>query len=176
MTKLSKKAIKYFKEAVRGFLVDQAVFKNMEENFRNVKIKFYEDMDEYFESGSLEDDGSAIFNYPDLGEGALKVTKVQRTSVEFKVDELEKILPKEIAKKIIVKRYEVIDMQGLASYLKKCNVDPNIFKGFLSVTKNVDVKELDRLEELGKISVEQLKGCYAVKKSSPYYTVSEIKK
>lgn len=176
MKKLSKKAIKYFKEAVRGFLVDQAVFKNMEENFKNVKIRFYEDMDEYFESGSLEDDGSAIFNYPDLGEGALKVTKVQRTSVDFEADKLEKVLPKEIAKKAIVKKYEIIDIQGLTSYLKKCNVDPKIFKEFLSVTKTVDTKELDKLEELGQISIEQIKGCYTVKKSSPYYTVSEIKK
>ena len=176
MKKLSKKAVKYFKEVVRGFLVDQAVFKNMEENFKNVKVKFYEDMNEYFESGVLEDDGSAIFNYPDIGNGALKVTKIQRTSVEFKVDELEKILPKEVAKKTIIKRYEVKDIQGLISYLKKCNVDPNIFKGFLSVTKTVDTKELDKMEELGQISVEQLKGCYTVKKTSPYYTVSEIKK
>lgn len=175
MKKLNKKAIKYFKEAVRGFLVDQAVFKNMKENFEDVKRKFYEDMDEYFESGNLEDDGSAIFKYPDLGEGALKVTKVQRTSVEFKVDKLEEVLPKEVAKKTIIKRYEVVDMQGLTLYLKKCNVDPKIFKKFLSVTKTVDTKELDKLEELGQISVEQIKGCYTIKKSPPYYTVSEIK-
>ena len=176
MKKLNKKAIKYFKEAVRGFLVDQTVFKNMEENFKNVKIKFYEDMDEYFESGRLEDDGSAIFNYPDIGGGGLKVTRIQRTNVEFDVDKLERVLSKEIAKKVITKKYEVINMEGLISYLKKCNVDPQVFKEFLNVTKFVDTKEMDKLEELGKISINQIRGCYSVKKSNPYYTVSEMKK
>lgn len=175
MKKASKKPNKYFKDAVRNFLIEQTVLKNMKENFENVKEQFYKDMDRYFESQELDNNSSVVFEYPMLGEGALKVTRIQRATVDFKVDKLEKVLPKKVAKKVIIKRYEVIDMQGLTSYLKKCNVDPQVFKSFLSVSKCVDTKEIDKLEELGKISIEQLKGCYSVKKSNPYYTVSEIK-
>lgn len=174
MKKTNKKSMKYFKDAVQSFLVDQTVLKNMKENFEEVKKRFYKDMDEYFES-KKSDDNSVIFEYPTLGESALKVTRIQRANVDFEVDKLEKVLPKDVAKKIIIKRYEVVDMQGLILYLKKCNVDPQVFKGFLSVTKSVDTKEMDKLEELGKISIEQIKGCYSVKESTPYYTVSEIK-
>ena len=175
MKKVDKKSGKYFEDAVRNFLIEQTVLKSMKENFEDVKEQFYKDMDKYFESQELGDNSSAVFEYPMLGESALKVTRIQRASVDFKPDQLERVLPKEVAKKVIVKKYEINNMQSLISYLKKCNVDPQIFKSFLSVSKTVDTKEMDKLEELGKISIEQIKGCYTVKKSNPYYTVSEIK-
>ena len=175
MREPNKKANKYIKDVVRDFLIQQTVLKNVKENFEDIKRKFYKDMDDYFESQKMADESSIVFEFPTLGGSALKVTRVQRATVEFKVDKLEKALPKDVAKKAIVKKYEVANMQGLISYLKECNVDPKKFKSFLSVTKYVDTKEMDKLEELGKISVEQIKGCYTVKKSNPYYTVSEIK-
>lgn len=174
MKQTNKKTLKYFKETVRNFLIEQTVFKNMKINFEDVKGQFYNDMDEYFESQNLKGNDSAIFEYPMLKESALKVTRIQKANVEFKVDKLEKVLPKDIANKVILKKYEVTNMEGLITYLKGCNVDPKIFKGFLNVTKYVDTKEIDKMEELGKITVEQIKGCYSVKKSNPYYTVSEV--
>ena len=89
----------------------------------------------------------------------------------FNADKLEKVLGKKISDNVIIKKYEIVDMFGLIAYLKECNVDPKIFKSFLSVTKSVDVKELERLDELGKISIEQLNGCYTVNKQKPYFTV-----
>lgn len=175
MNKANKKPSKYFKDAVRNFLIEQTVFKNMKANFEDVKGQFYKDMDKYFESQKLDGNDSVVFEYPMLGESALKVTRIQKANVDFKVDKLEKILPKDVVRKAIVKKYEIVDMQGLTSYLKKCNVDPKVFKSFLNVTKHVDIKELDKLEELGKISIKQIEGCYSIKKASPYYTVSEIK-
>ena len=62
-------------------------------------------------------------------------------------------------------------MNALTAYLKECDVDPKIFKSFISVSKSVDVQELDRLEEIGKITAEQVKGCYTIKKQNPYFTV-----
>ena len=175
MKKLSKNPGKDFGKIVHDFLIEQTVLKNMKTNFEDVKEQFYKDMDEYFDSQKLDGENSVVFEYPMLGGSALKVTRVQRASVEFKVAKLEKVLPKDIAKKVITKRYEVANMEGLISYLKKCNVDPQIFKSFLSITNNVDEKEMDKLEELGEICIRQIKGCYTVKKSNPYYTVSEIK-
>lgn len=157
------------------FLTEQAIFKNGKAKFEEVKENFYKIMDEYFNSQGLEDNASVVFNNSIIGSGASKVTRIQRVNVEFKVDKLEKVLPKEVAKKVIVKRYEITNMEGLISYLKKCNVDPQVFKSFLNVDKQVDTKEMDKMEELGKITIEQIKGCYSVKKSNPYYNVSEVK-
>jgi hypothetical protein len=63
-------------------------------------------------------------------------------------------------------------MNGLITYLKDCGISPKVFKSFISVRKTVNTKELDRLEELGKITAEQIKGCYTVKSQSPYFTVN----
>jgi len=63
-------------------------------------------------------------------------------------------------------------MVGLITYLKECGIDPKVFKSFISVRKTVDTKELDRLEELGMITAEQIKGCYTVKNQNPYFTVN----
>ena len=62
-------------------------------------------------------------------------------------------------------------MPALVTYLKECGVDPKIFKSFIVTTKSVDTKELDRLEEIGKITTSQVQGCYTVKNQKPYFTV-----
>ena len=175
MKKIVKKSKKYFEDSVRKFLIDQAVLKTVKTNFDEVKEQFYKDMDEYFKTQELGGNNSVVFEYSALGDSALKVTKVQKISVDFEVDKLEKVLSKEIAKKVIAKKYEVANIEGLISYLKKCNVDPKVFKGFLNITKYVDTDALDKLEELGMVTMKQIEGCYSVKKPRPYYTVSEIK-
>ena len=48
-------------------------------------------------------------------------------------NKLECALRKSIASKVIEKRYEIIDIEGLVEYLKTCNVDPQIFKSFIDV-------------------------------------------
>ena len=63
-------------------------------------------------------------------------------------------------------------MNGLVTYLKECGISPKVFKSFISVRKTVNTKELDKLEELGKITAEQIKGCYTVKSQNPYFTVN----
>lgn len=175
MKKTTKKSIKYFKDSVRNFLTGQAALKTVKANFEDAKEQFYKDMNEYFEAQELGGNNSIVFDYPSLGNSALKVTRVQKVNVDFDIEKLEKTLPKDVVKRVVVKRYEVANMEGLISYLKKCNVDPHVFKSFLNVTKHVEVSALDKLEELGEVSVEQLKGCYSVRKSNPYYTVSEVK-
>ena len=99
------------------------------------------------------------------------VNRIQKSSVEFDPDKLAKALGKQLAKQVIIKKYEITDMDALIAYLKECDVDPKIFKSFLNVSQSVDIQELDRLEEIGKITAEQVKGCYTVKRQKPYFTV-----
>ena len=151
-------------KSVRKFFEKQARFKKIQAEFNEMKAQFYSDMESYFEAEQIE--GAEFAN------GDLQVTRTQKSSVEFNADKLEKALGKKLAKSVVLKQYQIIDMDGLIAYLKECDVDPSIFKSFLSVTKTVDTKELDRLEELGKVTLEQVKGCYSVKRQSPYFTVT----
>ena len=157
------------RQSVRKFFEKQSKFKQVQSQFNELRAQFNSDMEDYFECESI--DKSLTFSYNDFVEGGLVVNRIQKSSVEFNPDKLEKALGKQLAKQVIIKRYEITDMDALIAYLKECNVDPKIFKSFLNVSKTVDTQELDRLEEVGKITTEQVKGCYTIKRQKPYFTV-----
>lgn len=160
------------RQSVLDFFEEQTKFKAAQSQFNDDKAKFNSLMEAFFKNEAL--DKSAVFTETSV-DGERKsytVTRIQKSSVEFDPDKLEKQLPKEIAKEVILKHYEIVDIDGLIAYLKECGVDPKVFKSFLHVSKSVDCTELDRLEELGKISSGQVKGCYTVKRQKPYFTVS----
>ena len=156
-------------QSVRKFFERQSRFKQVQSQFNELKAQFNSDMEGYFEREGI--DKSLTFSYDDLVESNLVVNRIQKSSVEFDPDKLEKALGKSLAKQVIIKRYEVTDMDALIAYLKECDVDPKIFKSFLVVSKSVDTQELDRLEEIGKVTTEQVKGCYTIKHQKPYFTV-----
>lgn len=166
-SKISNTLKKYEKIAF-NFFERQKQFKKSQAEFEEIKTEFYSEMTKLFEAENIEGSISFSDNFVD---GNLEVKRIQKSSIIFDAERLEKKLGKEIAKNVIVKKYEVIDMFGFIAYLKECNVDPKVFKSFLSITKSVDVKELERLEEIGKIDAKQLEGCYTIKKQKPYFTV-----
>lgn len=150
------------------FLEKQKQFKQVQSKFDELKAQFNSDMEDYFECNNIN---SKLSFESESYVGNLVVSRVQKSSVVFDAGKLEKALGKELSECVIEKRYEIADMFGLIKYLKECGVDPKIFKSFLLVTKTVDTKELDRLEEIGKISKEQVRGCYTIKSQKPYFTV-----
>lgn len=151
------------------FACKKEKFNKISKLFEKEKKAFYATMDSYF--SSLPDTESTVIFEPTLSDITVEVTKVQKTNVIFDANKVEKALGKKLSRDVIIKRCEVIDIESLVDYLKSCDVDPQIFKSFISITKIVDVNELDRLEEVGKITTEQLDGCYEVKNQNPYYTV-----
>ena len=160
------------RQSVLDFYEKQTEFKDMQSQFIDEKAKFNSLMESFFESEAI--DKSVVFtNHNAVGEReSYTVTRVQKLSVDFDPEKLEKTLAKDIAKSVILKKYEITDIDGLIAYLKECGVDPRIFKSFLHISKSIDSVELDRLEEIGKISREQVEGCYTVKRQKPYFTVS----
>lgn len=152
-----------------NFYQKQLNFKEAQSKFNKLKAQFNSDMEDYFEHENI--DKSMLFLSDEFDEQALKVNRVQKSSIEFNEDKLEKALGKELSKQVITKKYEITDIDALINYLKGCNVDPKVFKSFLNVSKLVDENELDKLEELGKIDLKQIEGCYTVKKYKPYFTV-----
>ena len=165
-TKLSSTECRQF---VHKFFERQLKFKQMQSQFNEWKAQFNSAMEDYFKYKGI--DKSLTFSYDDLVRSDLVVNRIQKSSVEFDPNKLAKALGKQLAKQVIIEEYEIADIDALIAYLKECDVDPKIFKSFLNVSQTVDTQELDRLEEIGKITAEQIKGCYIVKCQKPYFTV-----
>lgn len=157
------------KLSVLNFFLEQKRFKQNQAEFTDVKERFYSDMENYFDENHI---GNKLYVNDVPSFETLVVSRVQSSKVEFDLVKLEKALGKEIAKSVIIKRYEITDIEGLIAYLKECGVDPKIFKSFLSISRSLDAKELDRLADLGEISKDQIENCYTIRKQKPYFTVS----
>ena len=160
------------KRAILSYFQKQKKFKHMQTRFSEIKAGFYSDMEDYFNCNNIN--GKLTIDCDDefAESGKLVITRVQNTKIDFDPDKLEKVLGKELSCNVIQKHYEILDMAGLISYLKDFEINPKRFKSFITVRKSVNVKELDKLEELGQITAEQIKGCYTIKSQSPYFTVN----
>ena len=168
----TKPTIDECRQSVLDFHKKQTEFKEVQSQLNDEKAKFNSLMEDFFDGECI--DKQAVFSNCGVDGSCERYTvkRIQKTSVDFDPERLEKSLSKEISKSVVRKSYEIIDIDGLIAYLKECGVDPKIFKSFLQVYKSVDLDELNRLEELGKISMEQVEGCYTVKRQKPYFTVS----
>jgi len=159
---------------VFDYFTKQQKLKHLQESFDKIKAGFASEMNKYFDE---DNKGSkAIFNMDEfVDEMSLIVNRVQKSSVNFNADKLEKVLGKEISKDVIIKRHEIIDIDGLVEYLKQCGVDPSIFKSFIVTTKSVDVQALERLDEVGKLKGISIDDCFTLKSNEPYFTVKMSK-
>lgn len=159
------------KQSIINFFQKKKRFEQIQTRFGEIKTDFYNNMEDYFQNNSI--DGKLTIESDELnGAESFVVTRIQSSKVEFNPDKLERVLGKELSRDVIHKHYEIVDMAGLISYLQGYGINPKVFKSFISVRKSVNVKELDRLESLGKITTEQIKGCYTVKSQNPYFTVN----
>lgn len=161
---------KRYQQLAWEFYHKQQKLKSIQKKFDELKREFEEEMECLFRSENVK---RMQFKSDELdSSGTLSVKMVERTSIEWDAKKIEKRVPREVAKKVIRKQYYITDMNGLVRYLKSCGVDPNIFKMYLRIEKSVDQNEVDRLGELGQISVRAISGCYIVKCQKPYFTLS----
>jgi len=159
------------KQSIINFFQKKKRFEQIKAKFSEIKADFYNDMEDYFKNNDI--DGKLTIEGDDFnGVESFVVTRIQSSKVEFNPDKLERVLGKELSRDVIQKHYEIVDMAGLISYLQGYGVNPKVFKSFISIRKSVNTKELDRLESLGKITAEQIKGCYTIKSQNPYFTVN----
>lgn len=99
---------------------------------------------------------------------------MQSVKVKFDTVKLKKKLDKETFNDVSETVYKINDMQGLVSYLKECDVDPNIFKSFIDVETKINQKKLDNLYDLGEVTEEDIEGCYELQTGNPYFKISEV--
>ncbi|MDD4533367.1 MAG: hypothetical protein PHC48_02700 [Prevotella sp.] len=177
MAAKSRKSKLNFEELTQsalGYAQKNTKFKKIQAQFTELKEKFYADMEDYFDCNDIDPNEGVTIECDNelVYSGTLTVKKVQKSSVEFDANKLEKALGKEFSQDVITKKHEITDMIGLVAYLKECGCDPKIFKSFIQTSKVIDTKELDRLEEIGKITIDQVAGCYEIKHQKPYFTVN----
>lgn len=149
------------------------VFKREQKMQEQIKKDFENLANEYFYE-FYENDSIANFAIFDFGSFALKLTKVQRTSVKWNIDRLKQVFGKKISRQFIRKKYEIKNFDGLVEYLKTCGVNPKKFSTFLNVTEEVDENAIDNLYQLGKVKNEDLETCYSVNLHEPYFRITKI--
>jgi hypothetical protein len=102
-----------------------------------------------------------------------KATIVKQKKVNFNVDMIQQIVDKEVFNEICDKKYELIDYEGLAEYVKSLGGSPKEFKSFVKCTKTINNNKLNQLSELGDISLDDLEGCYTVSENEGYIRITE---
>lgn len=117
------------------------------------------------------DNGMDFYSSPVI----VTVTKVRRKKITWDLEALKKKLSKEKFITVVNKEYTVIDMPGLVKYLKTCGVDAKKFKKFINVSETLDETKLDTMYETGKLKQEEIRGCYTVGMSEPYFRITEEK-
>ena len=156
-----------------SFYKEYKELQQMQKEVNELKSEFESEMERLFAQNEVK--AMKFGGRPVSREGVeqvLNVKMVERTSIVWDAEKLEKRVTKPIARQVIKKEYSIQNMKGLTQYLSSCGVDPEIFKKFIVVTKTVDEAEVERLGDLGKLSVKDISGCYIVKCQKPYFTLS----
>lgn len=158
-------------DLARNYLIYKSEIEDLQEKAKEAKEKFEYFCDRYFEENGTT---SKVFETDELIGSDFKVTKIETTKIEFFPDAVEKNLSKDLSNKVIVKSYKVVNMPKLIEYLKKCGVNPKVFKKFIQVDKKVDGKMLEKFHDLGLITEDQLSECYEVKPDKSYFSYKRL--
>lgn len=150
-------------------------FKNAELVMNDMKSDFNASMNALFKQQEKNLKGNSVsFETDGFGEVSQTVTAMQitNTSVLWNIPILKRVLGKKLAKKCVSKKYEIVDFPGMVEYLKSLGAKPDEFSKFLNVVESVNEKQLDKLSDLGVIALDDMRECYTVKKSTPYFKIT----
>lgn len=163
------------KETVVKLYESQARFKQIEDAYKEERKRLQQDILKYMDQHGL---GSFIF-LAQQGVFAtenrnLKIMGITPRKVHFDVEKMEEKFDKEVLNEVVVKHYHIIDMPGLVEYLKTCGVNPKKFKSFIEVEKEIDVRAVDRLGDVGVIKKEELADCCNVIEGESYVKIQVV--
>lgn len=146
----------------------QARFNKAKQEYEQEREKIQKQIREYISQNKLD---GFRFSYDSIN---YSVKNVVQKKIIFDVDKLEKKLDKELLNEFVEKEYKITDWDNLVKYLKSCGVNPKEFKKFVKVEKTVNQKKLDELSKLGKVTAEDIDGCYEVVTNTGYIKISEL--
>lgn len=94
----------------------------------------------------------------------------ERTNVEYDVNMLKEVLPKEVYKDIVDMSATINDWRRFVKLLNRMNLSKDQMRdirSLVNVEKKVNQQKLSKYYETGEVSINSLKGCYnaSVKKS-----------
>lgn len=151
--------------------------KEIEKEYEEVRRKEQSKILKYMQENNLDSFEMTKKNKTLIGDTTkVKFTKVVNKKVVWNINKLKQKINKNMFQKIVNKTYIIKDYKGLVDYLKICNVNPEIFKTFIEVQEQLNVKEVDKMYETGKLKIEQVHGCFDVKEGNPYIKITEKQK
>lgn len=174
------KAVEQIKESVQKLYKAQQDKKKFDKYYEDVRKKeqlcisnwMFSNLKNGENSFTVKlDNGMDFYSSP----VTVTVTKVRRKKITWDLEALKKKLSKEKFITVVNKEYTVINMPGLVKYLKTCGVDAKKFKKFINVSETLDETKLDTMYETGKLKQEEIRGCYTVGMSEPYFRITEEK-
>lgn len=163
---MDNKQLREFTEIARAYYLLKEKQEEANEKFEVAKKDFYSKMSKFWKKNKIKDK-----NFKD---GNFSVTRVQSVKLIFNIQKFKEKLNKEQQKKLIKKSLEVSNTQGLVDFLKSKNISFKDVKDYFIIKEEVDQKMLDKLSDLGEISMNELKGTYTVEIKDPYYKLSVL--
>lgn len=104
------------------------------------------------------------------------LSMVKRMELVWFVDKLSEVLTKEQKEKVISKKYEVTNWNGLTETLKKYNVPSTEILDFIFVDKTVNEEALEQLYEFGELNESSIKDCYKSTVKTSYLQMRKAKR
>lgn len=151
--------------------------------FNVEKQKFYDTMEEFFETYPEEVNSNSVefAEYVDSdGSGAYpfnlhKVTRIQKVTLNWDTEALRKVLADK-ADRVINETYTVNDFEGLAKYVRSLGGKASVFRKFFNKEESVDTSALDNLSEVGEVNDEEVAKCCTAKCGKPWFRITSSSK
>lgn len=168
--------VKKAKDAVMALFQLNHTFKEQEKRYKDDKERLQTKIKNYMYSNGVDKFTFGV-KYKGSGEQFdLSVSNVKQRKVIFDIPKLKKSLSKDVLKQVLIKEYHIIDYTGLVEYLKSCGVNPKKFLTYIEIKESVNNEEINKLGDIGEISMDDLKGCYEVKENEGYIKITELKR
>lgn len=161
----------YYQQAALTYHQQKQAFEEQKAEFEKAKEQFEEVMFARCDESGNKRHRFVLEDF-DNEDTIINVTKVEKTTIEWFAEKLEKRVPRAISRKFIRKQYAIANWPGMVEYLKSLGAKPADFKKYIRVEKTVDEKVIDHLSDIGELTARDIAGCYLVKSQKPYFTIS----
>lgn len=117
------------------------------------------------------DEGAEFYDNPIV----LMVNRIQSQKIIWSLDNLRKKVSKSLFKTFVDKTYTINNPKAFMTYMKQLGADPKKVKSFIQINEELNESALNELYETGKLTLDDVEGCYTIKVNEPFIKLSEVK-
>lgn len=117
------------------------------------------------------DEGAEFYDNPIV----LMVNRIQSQKIVWSLDNLRKKVSKSLFKTFVNKTYTINNPKAFMDYMKQLGADPKKVKSFIQIDEELNESALNELYETGKLTLDDVEGCYTIKVNEPFIKLSEVK-